>query len=155
MRAVIADAVLLDHDVTERLGLSVSAGQFMTSLEQYGPLTPGQLGRLSGLNSGTVTGVLDRLERAGYARRDRHPTDRRKVVVTLDHERIDREIGPLYAAQAQRLDDVLDHYDAGQLEIIADFLTRLGQHDEEPEMGSRRRVSGGNASASSEDATSV
>jgi DNA-binding MarR family transcriptional regulator len=132
MRAVIADAVHLDHDVAEQLGLGVSDGQFMTSLEQHGPLTPGQLAQLSGLNSGTVTGVLDRLERAGYARRDRHPTDRRKVVVTLDQERIDREIGPLYAAQAQRLEAVLDHFDAGQLETIAEFLTRLRHDDEEP-----------------------
>jgi DNA-binding MarR family transcriptional regulator len=72
------------------------------------------------------------LERAGYAHRDRHPTDRRKVVVTLDQERIDREIGPLYAARAERLKAVLDNYDANQLEIIADFLTLLTHDDQEP-----------------------
>lgn len=131
MRAVIADLVLFNHEVAEQLGVGASAGQFMTSLEQHGPLTPGELAQLSGLNSGTVTGVVDRLERAGYARRDRHPTDRRKVVVTLDQERIDSEIGPLYASQSRRLDAVLDHYDADQLEIIADFLTRLARPDRE------------------------
>jgi DNA-binding MarR family transcriptional regulator len=127
MRDVIADVVLFDHEVAERLGLGASDGQFMKSLERLGPLTPGQLAQLSGLNSGTVTGVLDRLERAGYARRERHPTDRRKVIITLDQERINRDVGPLYASRARRLDAALDQYDAEQLELIADFLARLAR----------------------------
>jgi DNA-binding MarR family transcriptional regulator len=133
MRALLADAAVFNHEVAEQLGLGASDGQFMSSLEQHGSLTPGQLAQMSGLNSATVTGVLDRLERAGYARRDRHPTDRRKVVVTLNQERINREVGPLRASQAQRLDAALDDYDAQQLELIADFLSRVADRNHEPQ----------------------
>ena len=129
MLGVIADVGRLNRQVAERLGSGLRDAQFRTFLEQHGPLTPGQLAKLSGLNSATVTGVLDRLERAGYARRDRHPSDRRKVVVTLDQRRIDRDVGQLYASRVQHLDAVLDRYDTNQLELIADFLTRLAQHD--------------------------
>jgi DNA-binding MarR family transcriptional regulator len=72
-----------------------------------------------------VTGVLDRLENAGFVRRERDPSDRRKVIVTLDEEHMWREMGPLYAGQAENLAAVAGRYDADQLEVIADFLNAL------------------------------
>jgi DNA-binding MarR family transcriptional regulator len=72
-----------------------------------------------------VTGVVDRLEEAGFVRRERDAADRRKVLVTLDEEHLWREVAPLYAGQAESLATVAGHYDAAQLEVIADFLERL------------------------------
>jgi DNA-binding MarR family transcriptional regulator len=125
IRRMIAAIILTNHEVAERLGLGPSDGQFMTLLEQHGPLTPGRLAELSSLSTGTVTGVIDRLERAGYVRRDRDPTDRRKVIVSREEERIQREIAPLYEPQARRLANVLERYSATELETIADFLERV------------------------------
>src|SRR3954451_7040887 len=82
IRRVIATAILFSHQVAETLGLGPSDAQFMTLLEVHGPVTPGRLAELSGLRTGTVTGVLDRLEHAGFVRRDRAPGDRRKVIVS-------------------------------------------------------------------------
>ena len=61
----IAGVVLHNHAVAQRVGLGASDSQFMSLLGLHGPLTPGRLAGLSGLTTGTVTGVLDRLERAG------------------------------------------------------------------------------------------
>jgi DNA-binding MarR family transcriptional regulator len=47
------------------------------------PLTAGQIAQLSGLSTGAVTGVIDRLERRGFVRRVRDPHDRRKVLVEI------------------------------------------------------------------------
>jgi DNA-binding MarR family transcriptional regulator len=102
----------------------VSDTQFMHLLNLHGPLTPGRLADLSGLSTGTVTGVVDRLEKLGYVRRERDPSDRRKVIVTVDEERLGQDFGPLYAPQAEHLAKVLERYDADQLELIEDFLTR-------------------------------
>src|SRR6266516_437350 len=100
-RRVIANAILYSHQVAERLGLGASDTQFMTLLEVHGPLTPGQLAELTGLKTGTVTGVLDRLEQARFIRRDRDPVDRRKVIVSRNKEEIEKRVYPQYAPQAE------------------------------------------------------
>jgi len=125
VRAFIANAILFNHQVAQRLGLGASDGQFMHLLQVHGPLTPGQLAELSGLTTGTVTGVIDRLENAGFVRRERDPSDRRKVLVELDEEHLGRQMAPLYAGQAESLADVEGSFDAEQREVIADFLERL------------------------------
>lgn len=123
-RRLIASAILYSHQVAERLGLGASDAQFMTLLEVHGPLTPGRLAELSGLRTGTVSGVLDRLEAAGFVRRDRAPDDRRKVIVSRDDEQIRERVEPHYAGQAGGMVNLLDAYDTAQLELIADFLRR-------------------------------
>jgi DNA-binding MarR family transcriptional regulator len=127
VRKLIASAILFNHQVAQRLGLGASDAQFMHLLQLNGPLTPGRLAELSGLTTGTVTGVLDRLEDAGFVSRERDLADRRKVIVKLDEERLWREMGPLYATQAQSLAAVAGSYDAEQLEVIERFLERLVQ----------------------------
>ena len=51
-----------------------------------GPLTAGRLAELTGLTTAAITTVLDRLERAGYARRVHDAADRRRVIVELTPE---------------------------------------------------------------------
>ena len=125
VRKFIASSILFNHQVAQRLGLGASDAQFMHFLQLHGPLTPGRLAELSGLTTGTVTGVVDRLEDAGFVRRERDASDRRKILVTLDEEHLWRAMAPLYAGQAQSLATVAGRYDAAQLEVIAEFLERL------------------------------
>jgi DNA-binding MarR family transcriptional regulator len=125
VRNLIANAILFNHQVAQRVGLGASDAQFMHLLQLHGPLTPGRLAELSGLTTGTVTGVLDRLEAAGFVRRERDGSDRRKVIVKLNEERLWSAMAPLYAGQAESLAAVAGAYDAEQLEVIADFLDRL------------------------------
>jgi DNA-binding MarR family transcriptional regulator len=127
----IAGVVLFNHQVSEQLGLGPSDSQFLTLLQQRGSQTPGELAKATGLGSGTVTGVIDRLERAGLARRDRDPSDRRKVLVSLDQRTIERKLGPLYAGQGQRLAELLSSFDDEQLEAIAEFVAGLARGAEE------------------------
>lgn len=125
VRAFIASAILFNHQVAQRLGLGASDGQFLHLLQLHGPLTPGQLAELSGLTTGTVTGVLDRLEGAGFVRRERDSSDRRKVLVELDAQHLGRQMAPLYAGQAESLAEVAGSFDPDQREVIAEFLERL------------------------------
>ncbi|MCK9877026.1 MarR family transcriptional regulator [Frankia sp. AgPm24] len=122
---MIAGAILHSHEVAEKVGLGPSDAQFLTLLQVHGPLTPGRLAELSGLTSGTVTGVVDRLERAGYARRDRSSDDRRRVVVSRVEEKVRHDMGPLYEGYGQALHELLGRYDDEQLAVIADFTARL------------------------------
>lgn len=57
--------------------------QTLHMLQLYGPSTPSRLAEWTGLSSGGVTVALDRLERAGYIKRERNPADRRSLLATI------------------------------------------------------------------------
>lgn len=120
----IAGVVLHSSEVARRVGLGPSDSQFLGLLGMDGPLTPGQLAAMTGLTTGTVTGVLDRLERGGYVRRERDAVDRRKVLVTPVPEGVAR-LTAHYAEHGAHAGDVLARRDAAQLQVIADFLGEL------------------------------
>ena len=71
----------LSSAAAARLGLQAIDQQCIGLLHLAGPMTVGQLARLAGLTPSSITGVVDRLERAGLARRESDPQDRRRVLV--------------------------------------------------------------------------
>ena len=99
--------------------------QVLGLVQMHGPLTPGQIATMANLPSGTVTGVVDRLEATGLVTRERDPEDRRKVIVTVDNERLARDLMPQYAEQSARLRAVLADYDDRKLRVISDFLSKV------------------------------
>jgi len=122
MVRLIADVVLFNHAVSAKMGLGASDSQFMTLLQTYGPLTPRQLAEHTGLTSGTVTGVVDRLETLGLVTRRPDPHDRRKVVVTPSPEAIQEKLVPLYAEQGARMHAMLATRSVDELRTISAFL---------------------------------
>lgn len=124
LRRVIAAVVLHNHAVAQRVGLAASDSQFLHLLELNGPLTPGRLAELTGLSTGTVTGVLDRLEQRGFTRRERAADDRRKVLVHLAPAGT-VQLEPHYREHGERLAAVLATRDADELATISTFLTDL------------------------------
>jgi len=75
VRLFIAGSSLYSQRIAEKLGLHPTDMQFLNLLDLLGPMTPGALAQCSGLSSGGVTVVLDRLEGAGYVRRAANPSD--------------------------------------------------------------------------------
>jgi DNA-binding MarR family transcriptional regulator len=122
IRQVIALAILFNYEVAEQTGMNARDSQVLGLVQMHGPLTAGQVATMASLPSGTVTGVLDRLEDLGFVRRERDRHDRRKVIVSADHERVYRELGHHYIGQSERLRALLEGYDAERLQVVADFL---------------------------------
>jgi DNA-binding MarR family transcriptional regulator len=120
----IAGVIVFNAQVADQLGLGVSDMQFMTYLQLEGPLSPGRLAELSGLKSGTVTGVVDRLEAAGYVHRERDESDRRKVRVVLDDNKLNAAESP-YQEKADDLERVLNTFTDDELDVIARYLELL------------------------------
>jgi DNA-binding MarR family transcriptional regulator len=121
----IADVVLFNQSVAQQLGLGSSDAQFLTLLQVHGPMTPGQFAAITGLSTGTVTGVLDRLERGGFVHRTRDPGDRRKVIVVRDEQAIAARATPAYEAPGRHLQAVLQKRSAAELRVIAKFFRDL------------------------------
>jgi DNA-binding MarR family transcriptional regulator len=120
----IASAVLHNQQVAQRVGLGASDSQVLSLLNLHGPQTPGRLAETTGLTTGTVTGVIDRLERGGFVRRERDAADRRKVLVTPVAEAM-APLAAHYRQHGEHLAAVLAVRAPDQLRVIADFLADL------------------------------
>jgi DNA-binding MarR family transcriptional regulator len=111
-----------DALAAERLGISETDLHCMNIIENSGGLTAGELAVQSGLTNGAITGVLDRLERAGFAQRIPDPSDRRRVQVEVTAEfykRAELIWGPI----AEDLQATLGkRYTKEELERMTDFL---------------------------------
>lgn len=73
----------IDEAFTALLGVNRTDGRCLDIIQRLGRITAGELAHHTGLTTGAVTVVIDRLERAGYVARSRDPSDRRKVLVEL------------------------------------------------------------------------
>ena len=111
-----------DGLAAERLGVSETDLHCLNIIENSGGLTAGELAAQSGLTNGAITGVLDRLERAGFGRRVADPSDRRRIRVEVTpsfYECAARIWGPVAADWQGTLGK---SFSAAELERIAAFL---------------------------------
>jgi DNA-binding MarR family transcriptional regulator len=90
------------------------------------PLSAGQLAELTGLTTGAVTGMLDRLEAAGFVRRERDPGDRRRVIVRLVPEAIAR-VRPLFNGLVADMQALHADYSDDELALFAEMLARSSE----------------------------
>src|ERR671912_1091258 len=121
LREVSAQTVLFSHAVADRAGISSTDLETLDILARNGPMSAGRLAELTGLTTGAITGLVDRLERYGYARRERHPTDRRSILVQPLIETAERDLGPAYVTMSKAMDELMSRYDDADLATILDF----------------------------------
>src|ERR1700722_856023 len=122
IRRFAAHSVLLHSAIAEALGLHVTDLRALWLLGEA-PRTAGELAEELGLTSAAITALVDRLERNGYVTRQRNNSDRRKVTIEADPERL-HEAASHYQSQGQAMTEVLDAYSETEFAAIIDFLTR-------------------------------
>jgi DNA-binding MarR family transcriptional regulator len=130
LRELSIQLALLNHQVVAHLGLKDGDLQCLDLIARHGPLSPSALARRAGLHPATITGILDRLERAGWVARERDPSDRRAVAVRALRDR-NAELFRLYSSMNASMDDICAQYSDSELQLLADFLrrtTHAGQH---------------------------
>ncbi|MEU8171676.1 MarR family transcriptional regulator [Microbispora hainanensis] len=123
LRRTNAWSVAMSQSAAERIGVNTTDLHCLNLLSD-GPTTAGELARRAGITTASVTGVIDRLEAAGYVRRERDGSDRRKVVVTLQEQRAAQDVAPVFRPFVQAWRGAMDDYTDEQLELIATFLSR-------------------------------
>ena len=125
-KTLSAQNLALSQAIAERLGINVSDLECLTLARTAGDngVTAGDLAAAMALTSGAITGVIDRLERAGLVRRDRDTKDRRKVIVRPT-ACVEQEVPPLFEPMHRSMTAMWSSYSDDQLELILDFLTRV------------------------------
>ena len=115
-----------DNLAAQRLGVNETDLHCLNIIENAGGVTAGELAAESGLTTGAVTGVIDRLERKGFARRVSDPSDRRRVKVEVTkafYARADKIWGPVAADWAS----ALERFSGEQLDSFDQFLRTTNQ----------------------------
>jgi DNA-binding MarR family transcriptional regulator len=121
VRANQAATDKMDDAAAESLGVNRTDSRVLDLIQQRVRVGAGELARETALTTGTVTAVIDRMEKKGYLRRVADPADRRRVTVEmtdLAYERAD----PLYQPLAERALPMLDRFTAAEIETIIAFL---------------------------------
>jgi DNA-binding MarR family transcriptional regulator len=123
-RDFIAAVVIFHELVGRRLGVSPTDRKCLDLISR-GAVTAGELGRFTGLTSGAVTGIIDRLVAAGYAQRVTDPNDRRRVLVSRKPgTKLDQVLPAIFGPLGDDMAKVASRYTSEQLALIADFLAR-------------------------------
>lgn len=109
--------------LAERLHLSMADVKALELVIEFEPITTGQLACLAGISSGGTTAVIDRLEVAGYVVRDKHPLDRRIVVIRPVASKC-TEIERHMRSVAEEVAHIGAHYEHEQLSAVHSFLAQ-------------------------------
>jgi DNA-binding MarR family transcriptional regulator len=125
-REFSAQTVLFHQAIAARLGLSGTDHKCLDVIQAAGRTTSTELARATGLTSGAITGVVDRLERQRFVRRVPDPSDRRRIFIEPVPDRL-AAVAALFEPLSRASRALVDEYDDAALEVIEDFLTRAGR----------------------------
>jgi DNA-binding MarR family transcriptional regulator len=137
LRQFIAGSILYNQQIADRVGLHLTDVQCINILELMGPSTPGELARFTGLTTGGVTMMLDRLEKAGYLKREPNPRDRRSVVVHLNPAKV-KKMQTFYIDINQRMATLLDETPERELRAVVKLLSKMNESRVEEPVNNRK-----------------
>ena len=123
LRNASAQSVLLSEAVGERFGMHPSDVECLGILDDSGPITAGKLAELTGLTTGAATRMVDRLERAGYVRRERDMDDRRRVFIHIVPERL-QPLGAVFGSMSRAMTQLCSGYNDEELALLLGFAER-------------------------------
>jgi|HubBroStandDraft_6_1064221.scaffolds.fasta_scaffold110273_2 DNA-binding MarR family transcriptional regulator len=130
-RTVSTRTVFLHQAIAQQVGLNATDTKCI-DLILRGPsegVTAGWLSEQTGLTTGAITHILDRLERRAFVERVRDTEDRRRVFVRVRLESLE-PLGPLYEAIGKAFGDLAKRYTDKELEVICDYMERAAHTSE-------------------------
>jgi len=120
----LATAVIAFHEaLARRVGMSGAERKVFGALAALGVATPGQLAKASGFTTGAITGIVDRLERAGYAKREPNPNDRRSLLVRpLQQDKVYAAHQPFFRSLSHSMAEMGARYSPEERAAIHRYL---------------------------------
>jgi DNA-binding MarR family transcriptional regulator len=133
-RRFTRSSLMFQYAVAEKMQLNPTDAECIDFLMEMGPSTAGDLARATRLTTGAITAVIDRLEKAGFVKREPDPGDRRKVIIRfLPKKHTGAKV--FYDAMAKDVFQLFSAYNDHTLQSIlqhTDSLTQIFQaHAEE------------------------
>jgi DNA-binding MarR family transcriptional regulator len=124
-REMSTETIMFHQNVADVLGLHITDHKCLDLIRQYGAMPAGRLAELTGLTTGAVTGIIDRLEKAGYVRRTNDPKDRRRTIIELvRNKKWERKIEAIFIPFHESMRKFLSSYSDSELAFLLDVLTK-------------------------------
>jgi DNA-binding MarR family transcriptional regulator len=125
-REMSIDAVMFHQAFADELGMYITDHKCMDIIHRFGAMPAGRLGEMTGLTTGAITGMIDRLEKAGYVRRTNDPKDRRKTIVEpIRNRKLERKIEMIFTPLHERMHRFLSSYSDSELSFLLDAMSKL------------------------------
>jgi DNA-binding MarR family transcriptional regulator len=143
-REMSTETIMFHQAVADVLGLHITDHKCLDLLHRFGSMPAGRLGELTGLTTGAVTGIIDRLEEAGYARRINDPADRRKTIVEpIRIKKLERKMEMIFMSLHERMRKLLSSYSENELAFLLDATTEFIEQtrEESKKLRSRNHIS--------------
>ena len=120
-------AILFHQAIADRLGMHLTDHKCAEILLRSGPLTAGDLAQRTGLTTGAIMGVIDRLEKAGFVRRGKDPGTGGESSLSPSPERSEKVIAPLFGSVAQMVSDLCARYSYQEITVVRDLIARFNE----------------------------
>jgi DNA-binding MarR family transcriptional regulator len=119
------ETILFHQALADMLDLHVTDHRCMHFLHSYGAMPAGRLAELTGLTTAAVTGIIDRLEEAGYARRISDPKDRRRTIVEpVQNKKLERKLEAIFTPFHEKMHELLSSYSDSELTFLLDVMNK-------------------------------
>src|SRR5215831_12442004 len=118
---------LMGTAAADKIGINATDLNCLNVLSFSGRMTAGELAKATGLTTASITGVVDRLEEAGFVTRERDPHDRRRVVVQIDLDRAMKDVAMVFVPMLRAWREMASRYSDDELRLIVDFYARMEQ----------------------------
>ncbi|HEX9320480.1 MAG TPA: MarR family transcriptional regulator [Nitrososphaeraceae archaeon] len=134
-REMSTQTIMFHQRVADVLGLHITDHKSLDILYRFGAMPAGRLGELTGLTTGAVTGIIDRLVEAEYVKRINDPKDRRRTIIApTGNKKLEKKIEAIFIPLHERMHKLLSSYTDVELAFLFDAMTEfLKQIREESE----------------------
>ncbi len=120
-----SDSTIFMHEaIARKAGLSGTDHKYLNYLIQHGAITAGQLSKLTGLTTGAVTGLVDRLEKKKFVKRKADSADRRKTLIAPNLHHINKAFGSFSENLQQQVIHLINSLTPNEVETIEKYLTK-------------------------------
>ena len=124
-REMSTETIMFHQGVADVLGLHITDHKCLDLIRQYGAMPAGRLAELTDLTTGAVTGIIDRLEKAGYVRRADDSKDRRRTIIEpTRNKKLEGKLEAIFSPLHERMHNLLSSYSDSELSFLLDVLTK-------------------------------
>lgn len=119
-----SDTQIMMHEaIAKKAGLSGTDHKYLGLIIQKETMTAGEISKITGLTTGSVTGLIDRFEKKKLVKREYHKEDRRKVIIVPNVPKIMKLFGNVFEEIQIKMTALMETFNDSEIKIIEKYLT--------------------------------
>ena len=116
-------SILMHEAIARKAGLSGTDHKYLGLIIQKGEMTAGELSKMTGLTTGAVTGLIDRLEKKKLVKRQSDKDDRRKVIIVSNQQNAMKLLEPLFSDLQKKTTKLISSFSESEIQTIENYFT--------------------------------